>query len=145
MFRQPISWRDMSRLRRDMDKLFESSLPRWQRQRATSYPAINVYTNEEEGILVTAELPGINPNDLNISVTADTLTLTGSRQAEEMPESYQYHRRERGFGEFNRTFQLPYTVNKDYVEATFQNGVLRITLPRAEAEKPKQIAVQASR
>ena len=144
MFRQPFSWRDMDRLRRDMDKFFESSIPRWQRQRTTGFPAINVYTQKDEGILVTAELPGVHPDDLNISVTADTLTLTGSRQAEEMSDSYQYHRRERGVGEFNRTFQLPYTVNKEQVEASFQNGVLRISLPRAEAEKPKQISVQAS-
>lgn len=144
MFRQSISWRDMDQLRRDMDRLFESSSPRWQRQRTATYPAINMYTNKDEGVLVTAELPGINPDDLNISVTGDALTLSGSRQPEEMPESDQYHRRERGFGEFNRTVQLPYSINKEKVEANMQNGVLSITLPRAEAEKPRQISIQAS-
>ena len=144
MFRQPFSWRDVDKLRRDMDKLFESSLPRWQRQKSATFPAINVFTNNEEGILVTAELPGVDPDDLNISVTGDTLALSGSRQAEDLPESAQYHRQERGFGEFNRTFQLPYSVNKEHVEASLQNGVLRVMLPRAEAEKPKQIVVQVS-
>ena len=141
MFRQPISWKDIDRLHRDMDKLFESTLPRWQRQKSANFPAINVYTNKEEGILLMAELPGVNPNDLNISVTGDTLTITGSRLAEKMPDSVQYHRQERGFGEFHRTFQLPYSVNKNDVAATVQNGILRVTLPRAEAEKPRQIPV----
>lgn len=142
MFRQAVSWREMDRLRRDMDKLFESTLPRRQRQRTVSFPAINVYSREDEGMLITAELPGVNPDDFNISVTADTITLSGYRQPEERSESAQYHRRERGYGEFNRTFQLPFSVNKEHVEATVQNGVLQVALPRAEAEKPKQITVQ---
>ncbi len=144
MFRQSLSWREMDQLRRDMDKLFENSFPTWQRQRTSAFPTVNVYTNKDEGVLVTAELPGINPDDLNITVTGDTLILSGSRQPEEMPESEQYHRRERGYGEFNRSFQLPYSINKEKVEANMENGVLSITLPRAEAEKPRQISVQAS-
>lgn len=145
MFRQPFTWRDMDRLHRDMDKLFESSLPRWQRQKSASFPAINVYTNKDEGILVMAELPGVNSRDLNISVTGDTLTITGSRLEEEMPDTVQHHRQERGFGEFHRTFQLPYSVNKDNVEATMHNGILQVTLPRAEAERPKQISIGVGR
>lgn len=145
MFRQSINWREIDRLRRDMDKLFENTLPRWQRQRTTTFPAINVYTSQDEGVLVTVELPGVNAEDLHISVTGDTLALSGLRQPEALTDSPQYHRRERGFGEFNRTFQLPYSINKEKVEASMQHGVLRVTLPRAEAEKPKQIKVQASR
>lgn len=143
MFRQPIHWRDVDKLRRDMDKLFENSLPRWPRQRATSYPAINVWRNNDEGVLVTAELPGLNPEDLNISVTGDTLTLSGHRQHDTVAESAQFQRQERAFGEFNRSFQLPFTVNTAQVEATIENGNLRIILPRAEAEKPRQISVRS--
>jgi HSP20 family protein len=62
-----------------------------------------------------------------------------------MPESAQYHRRERGFGEFNRTVQLPFAINKEKVEATVQSGVLQVTLPRAEAEKPRQISIKAGK
>ena len=144
MFRQSLGWREMDQLRRDMDKLFENSLPAWQRKRSATFPTVNIYSNKDEGVLVTAELPGINPDDLNITVTGDTLTLSGSRQPEEMPESEQYHRRERGYGEFNRSFQLPYSINKENVEANMDNGILSVTLPRAEAEKPRQISVQAS-
>ena len=144
MFRQSLGWREVDQLRRGMDRLFENSFPAWQRTRTATFPAVNVYTNKDEGVLVTAELPGINPDDLNITVTGDTLILSGSRQPEEMPESEQYHRRERGYGEFNRSFQLPYSINKEKVEANMENGVLSVILPRAEAEKPKQISVQAS-
>ncbi len=144
MFRQSLGWREMDQLRQDMNRLFESSFPVGQRSRTSTFPTVNVYTNKDEGVLVTAELPGVNPDDLNLSVTGDTLTLSGSRQPEEMPESEQYHRRERGYGEFSRIFQLPYSINTEKVEANMANGILSIALPRAEAEKPRQISVQAS-
>lgn len=143
MFGQPVLWRDVDKLRRDMDRLFESTLPRWQNQKSTSFPAINVWTNNEKGILVTAELPGVNSEHINISVTADTLTLSGSIPQYQLPDSSQFHRRERQSGEFNRTFQLPYSINSDQVRAEMKNGVLLVNLPRAEAEKPRQITVQA--
>ncbi len=143
MFRQPISWREFARLRQDMDRLFESSYPRAQRMRASSFPAMNVWTNENEGMIVTAELPGINPEDIDINVTVDTLTISGQREPGDLPETVKFHRQERSYGKFSRTFQLPFSVNKEKVEARVQNGVLQITLPRAEAEKPKQISVKA--
>ena len=144
MFRDPVNWRDINRLRRDMDRLFESSIPSWTRQRSSKFPAINVWTSGNEGIYVTAELPGIDPDDINISVTADTLVLSGVRKAEGASEAAQYHRRERTHGEFSRSFQLPYPVNKDKVEANLQLGLLQISLPRAESDKPKQIAVNTN-
>jgi HSP20 family protein len=144
MFRDPISWRDFNRLRRDMDRFFESSVPSRSRQRSSKFPAINVWSSADEGIFVTAELPGVLPEDIDISVTADTLTLSGKRSAEAAGEAAQYHRRERVQGEFNRSFQLPCPVNKDKVEANLQDGVLQISLPRAESEKPKQIVVNTN-
>jgi len=143
MFRQPFSFSEANRLRRDMDRLFEVTFPRTQRHKTTSFPAINVWTKDTEGIIVTAELPGVNPEDVDISVTADTLTISGKRPLEEMSETGKYHRQERIFGEFSRTFQLPYSVNRDKVEATVKKGILHMTLPRAEVERPKQITVQA--
>ncbi len=143
MFRQPFSFGEVDRLRRDMDRLFEVTFPRLQRNRRTGFPAINVWTKDSEGIVVTAELPGVSPEDVDISVTADTLTISGKRQSEEASEGVKYHRQERTFGEFSRTFQLPYSVNRDKVEATVRNGVLHMTLPRADVEKPKQISVKA--
>ena len=144
MFRQPFNWREIERLRRDMDRLVEISMPRLPRARVARFPAVNVWTNDQEGVIVSAELPGVSPEALDISVTADTLTISGSRSPEDLPEGAQYHRRERYCDEFSRTVQLPYTVDTNQVEASAENGVLTITLPRAEAEKPKQIEVKTS-
>jgi HSP20 family protein len=141
MFRQPFNWREMERLRRDMDRLFEGTAPRFARARGR-FPAVNVWASEQEGVIVTAELPGVSPDSIDISVTADTLTINGSRKPEDLPEGAQYHRRERYCDEFSRSVQLPYSVDTDGVEASLENGVLRIVLPRAEAEKPRQIAVK---
>jgi HSP20 family protein len=94
--------------------------------------------------MVTAELPGVTVEDINISVTGDTLTLTGTRQRAEMAEGNTYHRQERGYGQFSRSLQLPFRIDANGVEATFRNGVLSITLPRAEEDKPKKINVNAS-
>lgn len=144
MLRRPISWREMDRLRRDMDRLFETTyrgLPRWQ---GANFPQLNIWTNDEEGAIVTAELPGVTPDDLEIEVTGDTLTLKGKRTPDEADSSSTYHRRERMVGEFTRTVQLPYTVDKDNVEASLNSGVLQINLPRAEDEKPRKITIGAN-
>ena len=143
MFRQPFNWREIDRLRQDMDRLFENSM-RLPRTRSARYPAVNVWSNDQEGVIVSAELPGVSPESLDISVTADTLTISGSRMPEDLPEGAQYHRRERFCEPFSRTVQLPYTVDTNKVEASAHNGVIMITLPRAEAEKPKQIEVKTS-
>jgi HSP20 family protein len=144
MFRQPFNWRELEQMRRDMDRVFGESFPRIRRARAGGFPAINVWTNDAEGAVLTTELPGIAPEDIDISVTGDTLTLTGCCKPAEAPESAQYHRRERPRGDFNRTVQLPYAVDPDKVEARVERGVLTIVLPRAEAEKPRQIAVKTA-
>lgn len=132
-------WREMDRLRREMDRVLQGTT----RLSAPGFPALNVWTNAD-GVVVTAEIPGITPDDLDISITGDTLTLTGARQPGETGENVRYHRRERGFGRFTRSLQLPYRVEANQVSATFDKGVLRIDLPRAEADKPKKIQVKAA-
>jgi HSP20 family protein len=128
-------WRDMSRLQREMSHLLGgTSAP------MTSFPAMNLYAGEE-GVILTAELPGMEADDLDITVLGETLTLSGSRNMEEMEEGAKYHRRERGRGDFTRTVQLPFTVDSERVEAKFSNGVLHVMLPRVEEEKPRKISV----
>ena len=144
MFRQPFNWREVDKLRRDMERLLESTGPRLARGRAANFPAVNVWTNDQEGVVVSAELPGVSAEAIDISVTADTLTISGTRKPVDLPEGAQYHRRERYCADFSRTVQLPYNVHTGEVEAAAENGVLKITLPRAEAEKPKQITVKAA-
>lgn len=135
-------WREMERLQREMNRLLSTppGLPSW--GVATSYPAMNVWT-DQDGVVVTAELPGIDPADIDISVQNDTLTLRGKREPDEVREGETYHRRERASGSFTRSFQLPFQVEASQVEASYAKGVLSITLPRAEADKPQKIAIKA--
>jgi HSP20 family protein len=130
----------MDRLRREVDRLFAGSM-RGRREVAPAYPAMNVWTGED-GATVTAELPGVKAEDIDISVRNDSLTLRGSRERETLGEGESYHRRERRFGSFSRTFQLPFQVESDKVDAKFENGVLSISLPRSEAEKARKIKVK---
>jgi HSP20 family protein len=137
-------WQEIEHMQREMERLFNSSYasrPRY--QVAASFPALNVWTNQESAVL-TAELPGVNPEDIDISVVGETLTLSGDRQPEALQEGEKYHRRERGYGKFTRTFQLPFPVEADKVEAVFDKGILHISLPRAEADKPRKIAVKVA-
>ena len=134
--------REMDRLRREMNRLFADWPARSGWSTAPSFPAMNVWTDEDSAI-VTAELPGVSIEDVDISVERDTLTLRGRRQPEEVGEDAVYHRRERRFGGFQRTFRLSFQVAADKVEAELKNGLLSIILPRAEEDKPRKIAIKA--
>jgi len=137
----PSVWREMDRLQREMNRFYEQSYPSRFRP-APAYPAMNAWTNEN-GLLITAELPGESLKDIDISVVGDTLTLSGARQPEELNEGARYHRQERGYGNYTRSLQLPFSVNVNKVEATFKNGVLSIVLPRAEEAKPRKITIKS--
>jgi len=140
-YRIPMMWRDMDRMQREMNRMFETYVPAQIRQ-APGYPAMNVWTNEN-GVKLTAEVPGVRSEDIDINVVGETLTLTGERKVDELKEGARYHRQERGYGKFTRSIQLPFPVDVNRVEATFKNGVLDIALPRAEADKPRKISVKS--
>lgn len=125
-------WRSFERLNRATDGL---------RPATAEFPAVNVWTDGETAFL-TAELPGIEPKAVDISVMGKSVTLRASREGEEAKEGESYHRRERWFGQFTRTVDLPYTIEAGKVEAKFNRGVLHLTLPRAEEEKPKKISIK---
>ena len=135
---------EMNRLQREFHDLFENLgvNGRGWTALAASYPALNVW--EDEGHLyLEAELPGMDLEDLEIFVTGgDQLTLKGERKQPAV-ENGTWYRQERGFGTFLRTVTLPSPVNADKVEARFLNGVLTITLPKAEAAKPRKITVKS--
>lgn len=139
-FRTPSIWREMDRLQRDMNRIFTQHSPSRLRT-APSYPAINIWANEDSQF-VSAEMPGVHVEDIDISVNGDTLTISGERSSGDIPENAHFLRKERGFGEFSRTIQLPFVVDAEKVEASFKNGVLIITLPQIEAEKPKKISIK---
>jgi len=141
-YRIPTVWHEMDHLQSEMNRLFQVYYPNRLRS-APAYPSLNVWTNEES-LNVTAEVPGVRPEDIDISVVGDTLTLSGTRKPEELDENTRYHRQERGYGDFARSLQLPFPVDVNKVEATFHNGVLMVAMPRAEADKPRKITVKSS-
>jgi len=125
-------WREIDRMRRELFRPANGS--------RVDFPAVNVWTSADRA-MVTTELPGIELKDLDISVTGNTLTLRGSRKGEELQAGEAYHRKERWQGEFAKTIELPFTAEADKVEARYARGVLVVSLPRAEAEKPRRIEV----
>ncbi len=126
-------------LQEDFNRLFDEGPRRYTGGRRR-YPLVNVWESPD-GLVVDAELPGVDPNAVDIAVENGLLTIAGKRElAEGQPE--QYHRRERPEGAFSRSFELPFRVEAEAVKAAYQNGILRVTLPRAESDKPKRIAVK---
>ena len=141
-FQRPSIWQEMDQLQREMNRLFDTS----NKERvfnSPSYPAINIWTNED-GQVISAEMPGVHPDDIDIDVTGDALSISGERKPDEVAKDANYHRRERSYGSFSRTIQLPFMVDTNKVEANFKNGVLMISLPRAEIDKPKKITIKNS-
>jgi len=138
----PRSWdsfQELSRIQSEMDRLVDQS---WG-SRTAEYPPVNVWANEDETV-VQAELPGLAPEDIEISVVQNALTLRGSRKPEELRQGESVHRRERWTGSFIRTVELPFEVDSNGVQAECRNGVLSVRLPRAAEHKPRKITVKAS-
>ena len=106
------------------------------------FPPINV-SEDSDSVYVRAELPGIAAADLDITMENDTLTIAGERKPVEEGGQVSYHRREREWGAFRRSFSLPARVESGDVQARYVDGILTITLPKAAEARPKQIAVQA--
>ena len=104
---------------------------------------MNVWQGDE-AVAITAELPGVDPADIDISVKENVLTLSGERKAPEIPEGGRWHRNERGFGKFARSVRLPFVAAEDKVEARMTNGVLRIVIGRPEEDKPRKIEIKAA-
>lgn len=107
------------------------------------FPLLNLWAGDEE-MEVTAELPGISPEKLDISVSGDVLTIKGEREITTESKDAEWLRRERIAGSFTRSLKLPFHIAADKVRADYSNGVLRLTLPRVEEEKPRRIAVSVS-
>jgi HSP20 family protein len=99
---------------------------------------------DADNAFMTAEIPGVDPATIELSVVGKSLTVRGARQSEQLKDGETYHRRERWEGRFSKTVQLPFTVESDKVNARFTRGVLTVELPRAEAEKPRKIAVKSA-
>lgn len=107
-----------------------------------AFPSVNLF-DDREGMVVIAELPGVEPEALNVAGQGRTLTISGERRRETAADSVGYHRRERPFGEFSRSIQLPEDFDLGKATASSAAGVLTIRIPKAESAKPRQIAVQS--
>jgi HSP20 family protein len=139
---------EMVSLRSAMDRLFEDSFvsPLTWRTLASGEtiapPPVDVHETDDE-IVVTAALPGMKADDVDITMTGQTLTLRGEFKADDEVSKDQYLYRERRFGSFNRTVQLPVRVQGEKADATFVDGVLTLRIPKAEEVKPRQIRISA--
>jgi len=133
----PGPWTGIDLMQNEMNRL----LSRITTPSNQDFPAVNVWANGEKTV-VTTELPGVDANAIEISVAGKVLTIRGSREPEKSEEGESYHRRERWYGKFTKTFDMPFPVDPAKVEAKFNKGVLSISLPRLEADKPKKITVK---
>lgn len=148
----PVTFEErFDQMERMMDRLFEGFFPRgWPRPLRMEWPswveprvpAVDVIDRDEE-VLVRAELPGVVKEDVEVSITEGALTIRGKRKQEKKEERKgEYYRREMRYGEFTRTVHLPTGVQEDKVKATFKDGVLEVTLPKAEAAKRRTIPIK---
>jgi HSP20 family protein len=131
---------------RRLNALLDEALTGWPVGNGVStsawLPSVDVF-EDKESLKIVAELPGLKPEDVKITLENSTLTLRGEKKQVAEEKTERVHRYERSYGSFERSFSLPNTVDADKVAASFENGVLTITLPKAEKAKPREIAVAA--
>jgi HSP20 family protein len=132
-------WSQLGRMENEMNRM----LSRYAYPTSSEFPAFNVWGTNDQ-VIVTSEIPGIDPNSIDISVSGTTLTVRGLRDPEQAEKGASYHRRERWYGKFSKTIELPFTIEAEKVEARFSKGILYITLPRSETEKPRKVKVKSA-
>jgi HSP20 family protein len=133
-------WGSFDRLRREMNELFEQAGAGPRREGA--FPPVNLYETSD-GYVLTAELPGVESGDIELSVESNRVTLRGERKVEH-PQDASLHRVERQAGVFRRTIELPVEVDAEKAEAVHRNGILMLRIPKAPQHKPRQITVKTS-
>ncbi len=145
-------WREMSSLRRELDRVFDDYWPAsWPRLRsaflpgraARGYPLVNVY-EEPDHVTVEGLAPGLDPDSVDVSVQENVLTLSGEKKSLDDVPGEAFHRSERAAGKFVRTIRLDTDVDVENVDASYENGILTVTLPKSQKAKPKQIEVKVS-
>jgi HSP20 family protein len=143
-------FRSLVSLQERMNRLFDESARGLGRSQEEDWtmgawaPPVDIYEQGND-VVLKAELPGVDPKDVDIRIENNVLTLKGERKLEDEIKQESYHRVERSYGSFTRAFTLPSTVDTGNVKADYKDGVLRITLPKREEAKPKQIRVDIAR
>jgi HSP20 family protein len=143
-----VPWRpfggELSSLRREMDNLwnrFFGETPLARRVTEEWWPSVDM-SETKDSFIMKAELPGLDAKDVEVSISGDVLTIKGEKTKEEEEKDEHHYRAERYYGSFQRSFQLPVGVQADKVEAAFDKGVLKVTLPKVEEAKQKKIEVK---
>jgi HSP20 family protein len=138
-------FRDLRTLQDEVNRLFSSNMTRFfgddeAMARGAWSPNVDIYENKDH-IILEAELPGMSREDFDLSIENNVLTLRGERRFEKKDEGDNYHRVERSYGAFTRSFTLPQTVSAEGANAEYKNGVLRVTLPKREEVKARKIEI----
>jgi HSP20 family protein len=139
-----VPWGGMTTIRREMDRLFDRFLePTWDTFEATGewMPKLDV-TETKDAVVVKAEVPGVEPKELQVTVQGDILVIKGEKEETKEEKDERVHRMERSYGAFTRAVRLPTPVNAEKVDASFKNGVLTITLPKTPEAKGTMIPVK---
>lgn len=140
-------FRELATMRNPMERLFDESLFEpvrlWSRTLDEFRPALDL-AEEDDAYVVKASIPGVKPEEVEITLTDHTLTIKGEAKEDKEVKEENYHLRERRYGSFVRTMTLPVTVDSEKVEASHENGVLTLRLPKSEVAKPKKITVKST-
>ena len=140
-------FRDLRTLQEEVNRLFSTNLSRSFGDegigRGAWAPSVDIYENKDQ-IVLEAELPGMKQEDFDLSIENNVITLRGERKFEKTDETDNYHRVERSYGSFTRSFTLPQTVSAEEARAEYSNGVLRVTLPKREEAKSRRIEVSGA-
>ncbi len=139
-----VPWRPLRDLKREMDRLWteffgRESLP--ETLNTEWVPALDI-SETKDTVIVRADVPGINPEDLEITISGNVLTIKGEKKQEKEEKGENFYRVERSYGSFVRSVQIPTEIDADKIEASYKNGVLKIILPKKEEAKGKQIPVK---
>lgn len=140
-------FREFGVLQNEMNRLFADFSPRAVNDEETISgnwnPKVNIFENKEH-LILEAELPGLTRDDFDLTIEDNVLTLKGERTFEKKTDDENYHRVERSYGSFLRSFTLPQTVSTDSADATFENGMLRVAIPKREETKARKIEVKTA-
>lgn len=141
-------FRDLMTTQREFDRLFKEAFTPFfgegELSTRTWAPAVDIFENEND-IVLKAELAGVDPKDVEVRVEDSTLYLKGERKFEKQVKDENYHRVERSYGSFARSFSLPNSINAEKVKAEYKDGLLMLTLPKREEAKPKTIKINVSK
>ncbi len=143
-FRELAPFREFDRMRREMDRLWDSFFERRPvkiEEGAEFLPALDLAETGNE-LVVKCEVPGLDPKDIDISLSDGMLTIKGEKKQEREEKEADYHLVERSYGAFTRSIQLPKEVQSDKINASYKNGILKITLPKSEGAKKKEIKIK---